>query len=117
MCNNRSNGQIEGAYALTRRLSASGTLMWQRTHGGLRAGTGPPPPIAPLPWGEIATPALFDQHDRLLRDNYVHLGASVAYSSSRVDIFGSYVAYTHGTDSHAGRVVTAGIAWPFEVSR
>ena len=25
--------------------------------------------------------------------------------------------YLHGTDSHAGRVFTAGVSWPFELQR
>ena len=31
-----------------------------------------------------------------------------------LDVFVSYIAYVSGTDTHAGRVVTAGVSWPFE---
>lgn len=115
--NNRSNGSIDAAVALSRKASARVSYAWQRTHGGLRAGTGPPPPIAPLPWGEIATPALFEQHDRLLRDNYVGAGASVAYSFERLDVFAAYRSHFGGTDTHAVRAVTVGVSWPFEIGR
>lgn len=114
--NNRSNATIEGAVLVTRKLSARGFGTWQRTHGGLRAGTGPPPPEG-YPWGEVATLDLFTQHDRLLRDNSFHAGAAASYALPRFDVFGSYIEYVSGTDSHAGRVFTAGISWPFEIHR
>jgi hypothetical protein len=115
--NNRSNVAVDVAYGSSRRWSARAFGLWQRTHGGLRAGTGPPPPVAPLPWGEIATPELFDEHDRLLRDNHFRAGAGASYSWNRIEIFGSYIAYLHGTDSHAGRVVAGGFSIPFELAR
>ena len=52
--NNRSNATLEGSFLATRKLLARGFISWQRTHGGLSAGIGPPPP-AGYPWGEIAT--------------------------------------------------------------
>jgi hypothetical protein len=115
--NNRSNAALDVAYGSSRRWSARAFGLWQRTHGGLRAGTGPPPPIAPLPWGEIATAELFDEHDRLLRDNYFRAGAGASYSWNAIEIFGSYIGYVHGTDSHAGHVIAAGVSIPFELAR
>jgi hypothetical protein len=111
--NNRSNIVMEGDYLLSRHLSVRGLVLWQRTHGGLRAGS-LPPSVFPVP-GDITTPELIAQHDRLLRDNNRHLGAGVSYSMTRMDLFGSYISYVGGTDTHAGRVLTMGISWPFEV--
>jgi hypothetical protein len=111
--NNRSNASLEGAFLVSRRLSVRGFLTAQRTHGGLRAGIGPPPSEG-YPWGEITSADLFTQHDRLLRDNNVHVGAGASYSFPRLDVFGSYIAYVLGTNTHAGRVLTAGLSWPFE---
>ncbi len=111
--NNRSNTSLEGAYLVSRKLSVRGFLTGQRTHGGLRAGTGKPPADG-YPWGEITSADLFTQHDRLLRDNNLHVGAGASYSFPRVDLFGSYIRYVRGTNSHAGRVFTAGLSWPFE---
>lgn len=113
--NNRSNASLEGAYAFTRRFSARGVLSWQRTHGGLQFGS-PAPAELVFP-GEVNTPDRLDQHDRLLRDNNFHLGAGAAYSFPSVDLFGSYTEYVSGTDSHAGRVFTFGLSWPFELGR
>jgi hypothetical protein len=110
--NNRSNAVIEGGFLVSRRLSARGLVSWQHTHGGLRIGSLPPAAFA-VP-GDVNTPERILQHDRLLRDNNWHAGTGVSYSLPRVDLFGSYIAYVHGTDSHAGRVFTAGISWPFE---
>jgi len=115
--NNRSNVTADATYAFGRRLAATGSAMWQRTHGGLRAGTGPPPPSAPLPWGEIATGELFDQHDRLLRDNNFRAGMTVSYSWTKVAAFVSFLSYLRGTDTHAGRALSTGFSIPFEIDR
>jgi hypothetical protein len=110
--NNRSNATIEAAYRFTRKLSGRALLSWQHTHGGLRFG-GPEPAQVVFP-GEVNTPDRLLQHDRLLRDNNWRAGAALAYSLSRIDVFGSYVEYLRGTDSHSGRAFTAGVSWPFE---
>ena len=57
------------------------------------------------------------RHDRLLRDNNFRMGASVAYSMDRLDVFLSYVELLRGTDTHAGRAIAAGVSWPFEIGR
>jgi hypothetical protein len=115
MPNNRSNAGVEGAYLLTNKLLVRGLSLWQRTHGGLRAGADPPDALGFM--GEINTPERRLQHDRLLRDNYWHLGASVSYSLPRVDLFSSYIHYVRGTDSHMGHVFSVGASWPFELTR
>jgi hypothetical protein len=112
--NNRSNATFEGAVLATRKLSVRGFLTWQRTHGGLRAGLGPPP-ASGYPWGEIVSLDLFTQHDRLLRDSSLHAGAGASYAFPRLDLFGSYVEYVSGTNTHAGRAFTLGVSWPFEL--
>jgi hypothetical protein len=100
--NNRSNAAVESAFLLTRRLSARGVLSWQRSHGGLEA-------------DEFDTPERFEQYDRLVKDNYVHVGGGVSYSFPRVDLFVAYVQYVGGTDTHTGRAITTGFSLPFEL--
>jgi hypothetical protein len=102
--NNRSNAAAEMSFNVTSRLSTRGTLTWQRTHGGLRVGA-----------GEVNTDERWNEHDRLLRDNNWHVGGGVSYEFPRVDVFASYIAYVGGTDTHAGRAVTAGVSWPFRI--
>jgi hypothetical protein len=102
--NDRSNAAVETSFAMTRKLSTRGTLSWQHTHGGLRG--------SPV---EINTPERLNEHDRLLRDNNWHVGGGVSYEFPRVDVFASYIAYVGGTDTHAGRAVTAGVSWPFRI--
>jgi hypothetical protein len=102
--NNRSIAGIEIAVAVNRRFSARWLSSWQRTHGGVRP-------------QDVVTDDLFTQHDRLLRDSYWRTGFGASYSLPQVDFFGSYIAYARGTNSHAGRVMTAGISWPFEITR
>lgn len=97
---NRSNGAVEGGFMLARRLSARGAFAWQVTHGGIRS-------------------TEFDENnfllfDKVLRDNYMHVGGGVSYSFPRVDVFFAYIAYVSGTDTHAGRAVTIGMSLPFE---
>lgn len=111
--NNRSNATVESAFLLTTRLSVRGLLSWQHTHGGLRIGS--PPPSDLLPPGDVNTPERLDQHDRLLRDNNWRVGGAASYSLSRADVFASYIEYVRGTDTHAGRALTVGVSWPFEL--
>jgi hypothetical protein len=98
---------------LTTKLLVRGLSLWQRTHGGLRVGSDPPSALGFA--GEVNSSERRLEHDRLLRDNYWHLGTGVSYSLPRVDLFGSYIEYVKGTDSHAGRVFTVGASWPFEL--
>lgn len=108
----RSNIGLVSAYQATRRLSARGEVSWQRTHGGLRAGSSTGHPF-PLP-GEIGLdPERLGQHDRLLRDNNWRLGGSGAYSLNKLDVFASYLHYMGGSDTHAGHALTIGVSWPF----
>jgi hypothetical protein len=113
--NNRSNAKIEGGFAISRRLAARGLLLWQHVHGGLRFG-GPDSSALPFP-GDVNTPERMFEHDRLLRDNNWRLGAGITYSMRQMDLFASYVEFVRGTDSHAGRALTAGVGWPFELGR
>jgi hypothetical protein len=111
---NRSNISIDGTYVLTRRLALRGFSSWQRTHGGLRLGSIPPTDLI-FP-GEVNTPELLFQHDRLLRDNNWRAGGGAAYSFPALDVFFSYTAYLNGTDTHLGRVVTVGFSIPFHLA-
>jgi hypothetical protein len=108
---NRSNGRVQAGYAVNRKLQVYGRGFWQRTHGGLRFGS-PSPADLEFP-GEVNTPDLLYEHDRLLRDNYWHVGGGLAYSFPRVDVFASYVAFVAGTDTHAGRALTISFVVPF----
>jgi hypothetical protein len=98
--NNRTNAAIQTSFGVTSRLSTRVAFSWQRSHGGLR-GTA------------ITTMEQFEQFDRLIRDNSFHVGAGATYSLPIVDVFFSYLHYVSGTDTHAGRAITAGISWPF----
>ena len=111
---NRSNAHIEAGHLIKGGLAIRGEAFWQRTHGGLRFGSPQPPgPIFP---GEVNTPELFYQHDRLLRDNYWHAGGGLSYEFSQLDVFASYVAFAGGTDTHAGGALTIGFALPFRLA-
>lgn len=100
--NNRSNTALESTFLVTRKLAARAVFSWQRSHGGLRS-------------TEFDTDERLQQFDRLVRDNNFHMGGAVAYSFSKMDVFVSYVHYVSGTDTHAGRVITTGMSWPFEL--
>jgi len=113
--NNRSNATLGVSMQVASKLSTRGLLSWQRTHGGLRAGS-PPPAALTLP-GEVNTAERLEQHDRLLRDNSLRLGASATYQLPRLEVFASYLSFVQGTDTHAGRAITIGISWPFELGQ
>jgi hypothetical protein len=111
----RSNAAIEGAVLVGRRASVRGIVSWQHTHGGLRSGS---PMLATLPFpGDINTPDRIAEHDRLLRDDSWHVGAGASYGFDRVDVFGSYIEFVSGTDTHAGRAFTMGVSVPFTLPR
>jgi hypothetical protein len=99
--NNRSNMGVESGFQVTRKLGASLGFRWQRTHGGLRS-------------TEFVSDELFEQYDRIIKDNNFHISAGVSYSFSRVDVFASYLHYATGTDTHLGRAITTGVSFPFE---
>lgn len=105
---------INGIYAAPGRLGLRGLLSWQRVHGGLRGGAGPPPPEG-FPFGDITSAELFAQHDRLLQDNHFHAGFGAAWEVPRLglELFGSYVGFVKGTNAHAGRSITVGVSRPF----
>jgi hypothetical protein len=110
---NRSNARAEVAYVIKRTLQVRGVGSWQRTHGGLRFGS---PNSTDLPFpGEVNTPDLLYQHDRLLRDNYWHAGGGLAYSFPRFDVLATYIAFVSGTDTHAGRALTISFVMPFRL--
>jgi hypothetical protein len=111
--NNRSNASVEGGFQITRRLAARGVLAWQHVHGGLRLGSPSGDPFGPP--GEVDTPEELYEHDRLLRDNNFRIGAGVSFAMDRMDLFFSYLDLMRGNDSHAGRSITFGVSWPFEL--
>ena len=98
----RSNLSVSVGYLFAPRLSASLDAYWQRTHGGLDS-------------TEFETDEQFVQFDRILKDDSFHLGAGLAYSFERIDLFVSYIEFLDGTDTHVGRAVTVGVAWPFQL--
>lgn len=111
---NRSNASIEALFRLTDAAAIRGGVTRQVTHGGLRFGTEGPSPPNGVPWGEVTTPELLSEHDRLVRDNNWRLGAGLTYGLPRADVFVSYVEFVAGSDTHAGRALTVGLNIPFE---
>jgi hypothetical protein len=110
---NRSNASAALDYRIGHSWSVGAFLAWQRTHGGLRAGSLPPSAF-PVP-GDINTPDRIAEHDRLLRDNRTHVGAQASCRVGQADVFGSFTYFATGTDTHAGWAVIAGIAAPFRI--
>jgi hypothetical protein len=101
VASNRSNIGLEAAYLASRKLSTRAVFSWQVSHGGLRS-------------TEFDTPVEIIQFDRLIRDNSFHVGGAVSYSFPRFDVFGAYVNYASGSDTHAGHAFTTGLSFPFE---
>jgi hypothetical protein len=111
----RSNGSMEFGYAVTRALFVRGSGTWQRTHGGLRAGSASGIPF-PLP-GELNTPDRFAQRDRITRSNYWHAGGGISYNVGPADLWVSIDKYIWGTDTHNGQAYTVGSTWYFDRSK
>ena len=103
--NNRSNGYLSVGYLFGQRLAGSLDFYWQHSHGGLTNDDF----FAGVP------DEVFIQFDRILKDNSFHIGGSVAYSFTNLDLFANYIAFVDGTDTHLGRSVTVGISYPFQL--
>jgi hypothetical protein len=98
---NRSDLLMSIGYQFTSRLSASTDFYLQRTHGGLKS-------------TEFVTDEQWAQYDRLIKDDSFHIGATLAYSFERWDLYASYIQFVDGTDTHVGHAISVGISWPFE---
>ena len=103
--NNRSNGYLSVGYLFGQRLAGSLDFYWQHSHGGLTNDDF----FAGVP------DEVFIQFDRILKDNSFHIGGSVAYSFTTLDLFANYIAFVDGTDTHLGRSITVGISYPFQL--
>ena len=99
--NNRSNFAIEAGYLASRKLVTRLAFSWQRSHGGLRS-------------SDTFTEEQFLQYDRILKDNNFHITGGMSYSLPKIDLFGYYVHYAGGTDTHVGHAMNVGVSWPFE---
>jgi hypothetical protein len=99
--NNRSNFSIETAFLATRKLATRLAFSWQRSHGGLRS-------------SDTFTEEQYPQYDRIIKDNNFHITGGVSYSLPKIDLFGYYVHYAGGTDTHVGHAMNVGVSWPFE---
>ena len=113
--NDRSNVLLSIGYAATSRLYVHADANWQRTHGGLRFGSPTGDPF--FPPGEVNTPDLLREHDRMLQDNYWHAGGGLSYSFGPFDVFASVSKYLSGTETHNGQAYTVGLTWYFNLSR
>jgi len=102
--NDRSNAYVSVGYLLSQSLAGSLDFYWQHSHGGVTNDDF----FAGVP------DEVFFQFDRILKDNSFHIGGSLAYSFSTLDVFGSYVAFVDGTDTHLGRSITVGVSYPFQ---
>lgn len=109
---NRSNASVSVVFQALDRLAVRAVASRQVTHGGLQPGLEPPPP-AGYPWGDITTAELFREHDRLMRDDSWHVGATLTLGLARAEVFASYVEFVSGRNSHAGRAFTVGVSVPF----
>lgn len=103
--NDRSLIGLELAIAQSRRLTWLALANIQRTHGGLRA----PEEIS-------AFPDRIEEHDRLLKDDFVHLGGGVSYRWSRMTLAGTFLTYVSGRNTHVQRVYTVSLSVPFEAA-
>ena len=106
--NNRSNGLAQAAFAFPNGFSTRGVFSWQRTHGGLRV----PEFINP---SDPLYPEFQTEFHRMLRDNYLHIGAGAAYVWGSWDISGSFLFTAKGSNSHDVRVFSVTVGRSFEV--
>ena len=113
---NRGNAELEAGYALTPTVSLRALLAWQQTQGGITYAEAVTRGFGAD--GRPATPVLFLDHDRLLRNRYVHLGggATIALTDT-IDLNAAVLTFVSGSDSHYGVGMTFGLGWKFMAAR
>jgi hypothetical protein len=104
--NNRSNATIEGDYRLTRRLTISGLVLWQHTHGGLQVAD-----FYDFADNVITNEDEDAQHDRLLQDNAIRVGGGASYAWGPWNASATYIGYTHGSNTHIIHALTVTLNW------
>ena len=112
----RSNARIEGDYLLAgKKMTLSGLVTMQYTHGGLRLGSVSPAYVF-VPSGEF-TSELLAQVDVLQRDNNWRAGIGASYSFQGMDVHADFTQVIGGSQTHVLRAVTLGVSVPFELRR
>jgi hypothetical protein len=103
---NRSNVDLAFGYFVVPSVSIS--FIWSRqwTHGGLA-------------FTQIHdTPAVFLNHDRLVRSNFQHVGVGAGLALNKsVDLHGNFVKYVSGSNTHFGTAISVGVSWTFQTRR
>jgi hypothetical protein len=103
---NKSMGDLELGYFVSRSFRAFGMVNGAYTHGGID-----------FPLGGLAAvePRYQPVHDIVQQVNYLHAGGGFAYSiSDSVDVFGSFSRLVAGRNGHAlNRGITMGASWNF----
>ena len=94
-------------YFITPRFSSRVLVNYLSTHGGLTSdyvfGLNGQPPIPH---------DLFLEHDRLLRDKHLRVGAAVSFAiNSAIDINAAFITTVNGTNTHYGRGVSTSISY------
>lgn len=89
-------------YLLKRTLAVRGFTQWQHTFNGLH-----------FP-ADLTTPERVLTHERLLKANFIHLGAGATFSlTPKIDLEADAVTFLSGSDTHYGAGVAVGISRSF----
>ena len=107
---NRSTLNAEIGYFVTPRVRVIGLSGGQVTHGGIDQS----PALG-------FDPIRFPVHDQISRDNFLTVGAGVAYAmSEKIDLFGSVIhalAAAQRNSHQINRGMTVGLTWSFSTKR
>jgi len=112
---NRSNVDVEIGYFITPKLRALALGTGQVTHGGIDL-TPPACQVCPAPF---LSPLVLVHHDQIARENFLNLGAGVAYTlNDRLDLFGSMLHTVVARNVHAiDYGLSVGVSWGFSTGR
>ena len=103
---NRSNLDLEAGYFVKPELRVFAMGASQLTHGGIDLNGNSRATLPPLRW---------IHHDQIARDNYLNVGAGVAYDlTPAVGIYGSVIRTVAGRNVHAlHHALSFGMSWSF----
>ena len=100
----RSNLDLELGYFVSPELRLFGLVAGQKAHSGIDV---------TLNLAQVGTAAQIQNHDRIARDEFVHVGGGASFSvTERLDLFGAFLTQVAGRNGHKiNRAVSAGMTW------
>jgi hypothetical protein len=100
----RSNMDVEVGYFISTELRAFSLVAAQKSHAGIDVS---------LNLAQVGTVAQIQNHDRISRDDFLHVGGGVSFSlTERLDLYSAFLTQIAGRNGHKmNRSLSLGLTW------